>query len=343
MFTRLRPFAAAALALGAVAAVVFAVPVPAAAQADGPLVLYSGRSKSLVDPIIRQFTRETGVRVEVRYGNTAQLAVALTEEGERTPADVFWAQDAGALGAAVKRGLLAKLPDSILDSVPPAYENPEGLWVATSGRARTLAYSPQRVAEGDLPGSVFDLVGEKYRGRVGWAPTNASFQSFVTALRNAHGDEKAKQWLRAMKANGAKTYSNNTSIIQAIAAGEIDLGLPNHYYLLRFKTSDSKYPVEQTRFDPGDIGNMINVAGVGILKTSDQRPAAAEFIEYLLSPQAQQYFASHTFEYPVTDDVIPSDRLADPEALQTNAPRVDLDALDDLQGTLDLLREVGLL
>src|SRR5690606_32986751 len=107
------------------------------------------------------------------------------------------------LGAAVKRGLLAELPDSVLDEVPDAYENPDGLWVATSGRARVLAYSPQRVAESDLPGSVFDLADEKYRGRVGIAPTNASFQAFVTAMRNTHGDEKTRQWLQAMKDNGA--------------------------------------------------------------------------------------------------------------------------------------------
>jgi len=307
------------------------------------LVVYSGRSKGLVHPIIKQFEKETGITVKVRYGNTAQLAVALLEEGEKSPADLFWAQDAGALGAVSRQGLFQKLPESVLSKVPDKFRNAEGTWAATSGRARVLAYAPERVKAEELPKSVFDLTDAKWQGRVGWAPQNASFQAFVTAMRVLEGEEKAEEWLRGMKANGAKSYPKNTPIIQALAAGEIDLGLPNHYYLMRFKKSDSGFPVEQTFFASGDAGNLVNVAGIGVLKSSTHAEEVNTFVEYLLSPKVQQFFISEVFEYPVTEAGIPSAKLLPPAELIKLTPEINLEKLDDLEGTLKLLREADIL
>ena len=307
------------------------------------LVIYSGRSKSLVEPIIKRFEQETGAKVKVRYADTAQLAVALLEEGEKSPADLFWAQDAGALGAASKQGLFAQLPESLLSTVPERFRNSGGTWVATSGRARVLAYSPERVKPEGLPGSIFDLTQPQWSGRVGWAPQNASFQAFVTAMRVVQGERKTEEWLGGMKANGTKRYAKNTPIIQALAAGEIDLGLPNHYYLLRFKKSDPKFPVEQTFFKSGDPGNLVNVAGIGILKSSKHPGDSLAFIKFLLSPKAQQFFVSEVFEYPVTDEVIPSTKLLPLDELIKLTPKLNLEDLDDLDGTLKLLRKVGIL
>jgi iron(III) transport system substrate-binding protein len=309
----------------------------------GELVVYSGRSKGLVHPIIKQFEKETGITVKVRYGNTAQLAVALLEEGEKSPADLFWAQDAGALGAVSKQGLFQTLPESILSKVPDKFRNAEGMWTATSGRARVLAYSPERVKTEELPNSIFDLTDAKWKGRVGWAPQNASFQAFVTAMRVLEGEEKAEEWLRGMKANGAESYPKNTPIIRGLAAGEIDLGLPNHYYLMRFKKSDSGFPVEQTFFASGDAGNLVNVAGIGILKSSTHANEVNSFVEYLLSPKVQQFFISEVFEYPVTDAVIPSEKLLPLDELLKLTPEINLEKLDDLEGTLRLLREADIL
>ena len=307
------------------------------------LVVYSGRSKGLVHPIIKQFEKETGITVKVRYGNTAQLAVALLEEGEKSPADLFWAQDAGALGAVSKQGLFQKLPESVLSKIPNKFRNADGTWIATSGRARVLAYASERVKAEELPKSVFDLTDAKWQGRVGWAPQNASFQAFVTAMRVLEGEEKAEEWLRGMKANGAKTYPKNTPIIRALAAGEIDLGLPNHYYLMRFKKSDSGFPVEQTFFASGDAGNLVNVAGIGILKSSSHTQEVSAFVEYLLSPKVQQFFISEVFEYPVTGAGIPSAKLLPPDELIKLTPEINLEKLDDLEGTLKLLREADIL
>jgi len=306
---------------------------PSAPEAN-TLVIYSGRGKSLVEPLIERFQETTGIQVEVRYGSTAQLAVALTEEGDRSPADVFWAQDAGALGAVHQAGLLTTLPDSILAKVPAHYRNGAGTWVATSGRARTLAYAPDRVDTTALPQSLFDLTDPRYEGRVGWAPSNGSFQAHVTALRQLVGDDSTRAWLEAMKNNRAQAYSNNRAILDGIAAGEVDYGLPNHYYLYGKKRDDPNYPVEQTFFAPGDAGNLVNVAGVGVL---EDRALAHRFVAYLLSPDAQEYFTTETSEYAVTE----SDTThTAPSNVQVS---IDLDTLSDLEATLNLLREVGLL
>ncbi len=308
------------------------------------LTLYSGRSKSLVDPIIQQFEKETGIEVKVSYANTTQLAAKLRTEGDKSPADLFWAQDAGALGAVSKKGLFAKLPESVLSQVPKTFQHTDGLWIATSGRARVLAYSPERVSTEVLPESVFELTQPKWKGKVGWAPLNASFQAFLTAMRAQVGEERAEQWLREMKANGAKTYPKNTPIIEALAAGEIDLGLPNHYYLFRFKKGNSKFPVEQTFFKKAkDPGNLVNVAGIGLLKSSENQETALKFIEYLLSVKAQQYFVSEVFEYPVTEGVIPNANLLPLNELLKIVPTFNLNEMDDLEGTLKLLRRVEIM
>ncbi|MCE2399989.1 iron ABC transporter substrate-binding protein [Candidatus Poribacteria bacterium] len=307
------------------------------------ITLYSGRSKSLVDPIIQQFEKETGIEVKVSYANTTQLAAKLQAEGEKSSASLFWAQDAGALGSVNKKELFTKLPESILMKVPKTFRHADGFWVATSGRARVLAYSPERVKIEALPESVFDLTQPKWRGKVGWAPLNASFQAFVTAMRAQVGEERAEKWLRDMKANGAKTYPKNTPIIEALAAGEIDLGLPNHYYLFRFKKRDSKYPVEQTFFRANDPGNLVNVAGIGLLKSGENKETALKFIEFLLSAKAQQYFVSEVFEYPVTEGVIPNAKLLPLEDLLKIVPTFDLNEMDDLEGTIKLLRRVEMM
>ena len=309
------------------------------------LTLYSGRSKSLVEPIIKQFETETQIKVKVRYGGTAELAVALLEEGENSPADLFWAQDAGALGAISKHGLFQQLPDTIPSKVPETFRDSGGMWVATSGRARVIAFSSENIKAEDVPDSIFDLTDSKWKGRVGWAPQNASYQAFVTAMRVGIGEEKTEEWLRGMKANKTKSYAKNTPIIKALAAGEIDLGLPNHYYLLRFKKTDSEFPVEQAFFKPGDPGNLVNIAGIGHLKTSHHPEEALALIQFLLSSQAQQFFASDVFEYSVTNKAVPhpNPKLLPLLELLERTPTINLGDLDDLDGTLKLLRKVGIL
>ncbi|MCC5833393.1 MAG: iron ABC transporter substrate-binding protein [Opitutales bacterium] len=314
------------------------VALPLSAQ---ELVLYSGRSKALVDPIIEAFEAETGIRVLARFGGTPQLAIALQEEGRRSRADLFWAQDAGALGSI--SGLLQQLPFELTDPLDPALRNENGNWVATSGRARVLTYSSTRVDAEALPDSLQGLTDRQWRGRVGWAPSNGSFQSFITAMRQLEGEAATREWLSAMRANNTQAYPNNSSLLQAIAAGEIDMAITNHYYLYRFQERDPNFPVAQQFFTADSTGNLVNYAGIGLLATSRNSEEAKRFIRFLLDRQAQQYFSEKVFEYPVRDDIDPLPGMATPAELQAIRPEISLDSLEDLQGTIRLLREVNLL
>jgi iron(III) transport system substrate-binding protein len=307
------------------------------------LTIYVGRGEALAGPIIERFEAETGIDVVVRYGGTAELAVLITEEGTASPADGFWAQDAGAIGALARGGYLAAVPEELFANIAAKHRVPGDLWVPVSARNRTLVYSTQRVSEADLPASVFDLTDPKYRGRVAWAPTNASFQSFVTALRVTYGEEAAEQWLRGMIANGAKAYSNNNAQLDAVASGEVDFGLVNNYYLLRRLAEEPDFPVAQTFFADGDIGNLANVTGIGVLASSDEQELMHRFIAFLLSDESQRFFTNDNHEYPITTTVPPHPSLASNEEALQASPEVDLSAIDDLEGTLRLLREVGLL
>lgn len=317
-----------------------ASPAPASPQT---LVLYAGRSASLVKPLIKQFEAATKITVKIREGKSGALAALLLEEKDASPADVFWAQDAGSLGQVEAAGLLAPLPKGANAPVIEHFKNQSATWVPVSGRARVLAYADGALADDAMPKSVFDLVKPEYKGKVGWAPTNASFQAFVTAMRVAHGAEKTEAWLRGMQANETKAYPKNTPIIRALAAKEISLGLPNHYYLLREKTKDAGFPVSQRFFAAGDVGNLVNVAGVGMLKAGKNPAAAENFISFLLSKKSQAYFAEQTYEYPVIAGVPQNALLAPLDTLTQVAPKFDLKALKDLKTTRDLLRKVGLL
>ena len=307
------------------------------------LVIYSGRSRTLVEPLVERFQEQTGLNVGIRYGDTAQLAVALLEEGDRSSADVFWAQDGGALGALEQEGLFTTLPESLLNRVVPLFRGEAGTWIATSGRARTLAYSPERVDSAQLPQSIFDLTDPQYRDRIGWAPTNGSFQAHVTAMRALVGDDSVRTWLEGIRENGAKSYPRNSAIVQAIADGEIDLGLPNHYYLLRFKADDPGFPVEQTFFASGDAGNLVNVAGLGILQSSERPDVAEQFVAFLLSEETQEYFGTQTKEYPVIAGIAADEALPERGRLEQVRPAVEFSQMKDLESTLQLLRDAGIL
>lgn len=310
------------------------------AQADA-ITIYSGRGETFVQPIVDQFQRETGITVNMRYGDTAALAVLLQEEGNRTRANLFWGQDAGAMGALAKAGLLATLPEALYADLPDIFTSRTGQWVATTGRARVIAYSPERTSAEEIPNTLFDLVDEKYRGRVGIAPTNGSFQASVTAMRVIHGDERTLEWLRGLRANDAQVYRNNTTQVIAIAEGEIDFAMVNNYYLPRFTKGNPDYPVRQRFLQAGDLGNMVNVAGIALLAGSADNAHALRFIEHVLSPAAQQYFTLEGNEYPVRSDVVVQTDLTSLDELLEKAPILDLDDLADLEGTLRLLRQAG--
>jgi iron(III) transport system substrate-binding protein len=311
------------------------------ASGSDVLTVYSGRTEQLVGPLLDRFKKESGIKMAVKYAGTPELANAILEEGDNTPADVFFSQDAGSLGALAAEGRLEKLDQSLLDKVEPRFRSDDDLWVGTSARSRVVAFNPARIDESELPASVLDFTDPKWKGRVGWAPTNASFESFVTALRVLRGEEVARNWLVGMKNNRAAAYPNNITIVQAVSRGEIDIGLVNHYYLYELKAQDPNLRAVNHFLRGGDPGALLNVAGVGILAGTKKEQEAKRFAEFLLSKEAQEYFANTTFEYPVADGVPPVAGLAPLETL--DPPQIDLSNLADLRGTQKLLTDVGIL
>ncbi len=305
----------------------------------GTITMYSGRGEELVKPIIEQFTSQTGIRVEVRWGGTVELATAILEEGDNSPADIFYAQDPGALGALEAR--LTRLPDKILEVTDAQFKSPNGRWVGVSGRARTVVYNTKTVSEDELPDSIWGFVEPQWMGRIGWAPTNGSFLVMITGMRYLWGEDRTRLWLDGVMANDPQVYAKNSPIVQAVGTGEVDVGFVNHYYLLRAIQEDTQFPARNYHTQNADPGALIMVSGIGILATSDKQEAALKLVEFLLSDAAQQYVASQTFEYPVVQGITTHPALV--PLSEIDAPAIELRELADLEGTLDLLRDAGVL
>lgn len=322
-------------------ALIFAA-VPVAAQDVESLTVYSGRSEGLMKSLFEQFVADTGIQLNVRYGSTAEMAATILEEGANSPADVYIGQDAGALGALAAEGRLRKLPADILGLVPTAYESAAGDWVGISGRVRVLVYNPDLVKAEQLPASILDLTKPEWKDKVGWAPSNGSFQAHVTAMRVALGEEATQKWLEGMIANGVRTYDSNDVIVrQGVATGEVAVGLINHYYVSGIKLDVPDLKAEVHYFPKGDIGSLVNVAGAGIVSSSKKPGLSQRLILYLLGKPAQTYFSDQTREYPLVAGIAAHPSL--PPLDQIEAPALDLNKLSDLQGTLELLRNTNAL
>lgn len=315
----------------------------AASQAPtGTLTIYAGRSEELVGPLIEQFRASNDVDVKVEYAGTTDLAATILEEGTASPADVFFAQDAGALGAVAAEGRLAELPAETLGRVDERFVSDDGQWVGVSGRARVVVYDSRVLGETDMPDTIAAFTDPAWKGRIGWAPTNASLQSFVTAFRVLEGDESARAWLEGIQANEPKVYDGNDAVLAAVAAGEIEVGFVNHYYLMRqLAEQGDGFPVRNHFLPGGDPGSLVNVAGAGILSSAPNPVAAQAFVDFLLTRESQAYFADETFEYPLVDGIAANAAL--PALSEIQSPDIDLSDLADLQGTLDLMQAAGVL
>ena len=306
---------------------------------DETLTVYSGREEEIVEPLLDQFEEATGIEIAVRYGDSAELAATIAEEGENSPADVFFAQDPGSLGAVEQEGLLAELPQEILDRVEPRFRDPQGHWIGTSGRVRVVAYNTDVLSEDDLPDSILGFTDPRWRGKIGFPPTNASFQAFVTTMRLSLGDEPTREWLEGIKANQPKLYEKNLPTVEAVGRGEVEVGFVNHYYLFLAKEENPDLPVANHYLRAGDPGALVSVAGVGILEESD---AAERFVEFLLSDEGQRFYAEEAeeAEYPLVAGIAP--RAGLPALDELHGPEIELDELGpELARTLELLNEVG--
>lgn len=331
---------------GAVLAVAVAAAVLGACSSGGGgdrLTIYSGRQQELIAPLLSDFSDQTGIGIDVRYGDSADLALLVDEEGDRSPADVFLSQSPGAVGFLDSKGRLGELPASTLDQVDARFRSPDGRWVGISGRVRVLVYNTANVNPSELPQSVFDLTEPRFRGQVGVAPTNASFQDFVTAMREVAGDDRTLEWLRGMEGNGSPTYANNIAIVEAVGRGEIPFGIVNHYYNEEVKADDPDAPSANYLFPNADLGSLVLVTAAGVLDTAgDKKKDAERFVEFLLTRKAQEFYAKETLEYPLAAGVAPV--VEDlPPLSEIQSPNLDLSSLGgQLTRTKELIEQSGL-
>jgi iron(III) transport system substrate-binding protein len=310
---------------------------------DDTLVVYSGREEELVAPLFERFEEETEIAVDVRYGDSAELAATIAEEGDNSPADVFFAQDPGSLGSVEDQ--LAVLPEDVLQRVDKRFRDANGRWVGTSGRARVIVYNTEELTEDEVPDSVFDLTDSKWKGQIGIPPTNASFQAFVTAMRLDVGEERTRTWLEDLKANDPKFYERNTPVVEAAASGEIQLGLVNHYYLYLVKEELGKDAPIANKYLPGeDPGALVSVAGAGILEGAEHEDAAELFVQFLLEGDQQRFYTEEAeeAEIPLVEGIRPRAGVPSLAELAGRGPNVDLSSFGaELERTLELLNETG--
>lgn len=321
--------------------------IPASPQASagasggedlGALVVYCGRGESLVGPLLARFSKEQGIELSIRYGKTPALASQFLSEGKESPADVIFAQDSGYLGALAAKKILGPVPQVLLERVDPRFRGPEGRWLGTSGRARVLVYGTQSLKPAELPSSLAELADPMWKGKLGWAPGNSSFQAHVSHLRHAWGEAKTKTWLEGMIANEPQVYPKNSPQVGAAISGEIQIGWVNHYYLYR-KGADA--PAANYSFrSAGDAGNVLMVSGLGIREGTPRRAAAEALLTFLVSEASQTHFASEGFEYPTVPGIKTHERVPALETL--GLADVDQRHLADLGPTLELLRKLGL-
>ncbi len=312
-------------------------------KVGGELTIYSGRNQQLVGPLLNCFADRSGIDVTVQYfGSSDDAALQIDAEGGDTPADVFFSQAPGATGFLQNGGRLLPLPQEILDKVPEEFRSSAGDWVATSARVRTLAYNTETVAPDDLPSSVLEVTDEKWKGKIGVAPSNPSFVDFVSGMTIAFGEDATLEFLEGLVANDAQIFPNNVEILDAVARGEIEVGLVNHYYGAQRLAEDPDAPIANHFFPKGDMGSLVLVANAAILDSGeDHLEQAQAFVDFLLSEAAQRYFELETKEYPVAEGV-----PADPSlpALDTvGVPGENVNDFGDLLGkTVDLIEESGL-
>ena len=292
------------------------------------LTIYSGRTQNLIGPLLEKFNKETGITIDVKSGDSAELALLLDEEGDRTPADVFLSQSPGATGFLAGKGHLGQLDADVLGKVDTRFRNGDGRWVGISGRQRVLVYNSEQVTEAELPDSVLDLTGDRFAGKVAIAPANGSFQDFVTAMRQLEGED------------ATRTYANNNAIVEAVSRGEVAMGLVNHYYNYRFQQESPGIPSRNHTFADGDVGALVIPSTASVRAGSDKTEEASRFLHFLLTEESQRYFSDQTFEYPLVAGVPAASGL--PPLASLHFPDYDVDALGGgLERTVELIRTSG--
>ncbi|HEV8579513.1 MAG TPA: extracellular solute-binding protein [Thermoanaerobaculia bacterium] len=321
-----------------------AAPVGQASTGSEPaniLTVYS-RDREISAPLFELFEQKTGIKVRARWGDPIDLAGQIIEDGTKSPADVFYGPLSDALGALSAAGRLAKLSDEQLGRVPQAYRSPDGTWVGTSGRAHVVYYNTGKVREDGLPDSILGFTDPAWRGRIGWDPTSRSLQDIIIEVSQLNGEDAARRWLKGVQANAPAVIRGASPIIKAVSAGEIiDVGFGSHSYLYDLQADGDAMNVAAKFYRGGAPGGLLNVAGVGIIKGTGHEAAAKAFVDFMLSPAAQQHLAEDALEIPLAEGVTVTHGM--PTAGELTVPGLDVRQFEQLPGARRLLTEAGII
>jgi iron(III) transport system substrate-binding protein len=315
----------------------------ARARGNGSITVYSGQHEQTMSRLAADFTRRTGIKVQLRSSDEASLANQILREGSGSPADVFVAENPPALTVLEHRGLLATVDPATLANVPARFNAPKGDWVALSARSAVLAFNTKQVEDAQLPTTLLDLAKPAWKGRVGFAPTETDFQPLITAVQALDGQPAATSWLQWLKDN-AKVYDDNEALIAAVNRGEVATGLVDHYYWyrLRDEVGAAKTDSALHYFAGGDPGALVDVSGAAALRSSAHAAEAQRFLAYLVSKPAQEIVAtSESYEYPLGSGVTTKRPLRPFSRLRP--PHLTVEQLGDGRSALQALQQVGLL
>lgn len=309
------------------------------------LTVYSGRAERLIKPVLDEFTAKTGISVDLLSSGTTELVNRLKAEGDRTPADLFLTNDAGSLEQARAAGILRPINMREVDrAIPPQFRAPDNAWIGLSGRFWIIVYNKTLVTPDNLK-SLLDLADPKWKGKLAIPNAGSEYlQAGVSVIRASYGDAKTKDFLLGLKDNaGTQVYQKSSQIVEAVAKGQAAAGIVNHYYVYRHLAAQPTAPIAVFMPDQhqGGMGAIMNVAGVGIVKSTKHLESAKLLIEFLVAKAGQKLFADLDKEYPLHPEV-----KADPALLERKsfrAAQVPLTRLAELrEPTLTLIEQVGL-
>lgn len=282
-----------------------------ATDSDQVVTIYSSRNEQLIKPLLDKYTEATGVKIELVTDKTGPLMARLEAEGQNTPADMLLTVDAGNLWQAAQQGLLQPVASTVLESnVPAKYRDPKGQWTGLSLRARTIFYDPSKVDANQLS-TYADLADPKWKGKLCLRTSNAVYnQSLVASMIENLGAEKTEEIIRGWVDNLATdVFSNDTSMLEAIAAGQCEVGIANSYYYGRVLDEKPDFPVQIFWANQGTTGTHVNISGAGVVTNSDNPDGALKLMEWLSSDEAQGIYASADKEYPVKEGIDESEML----------------------------------
>lgn len=283
----------------------------ATAAGGQTVTIYSSRNEQLIKPLLDKYTEKTGVKIELVTDKTGPLMARLQAEGKNTPADMLLTVDAGNLWQAAEQGLLQPVSSTILETnVPAKYRDPKGQWTGLSLRARTIFYDPSKVSADQLS-TYADLADPKWKGKLCLRSSKAVYnQSLVASMMENLGEEKTEEIIRGWVANLATdVFSDDTSMLEAIAAGQCEVGIANSYYYGRLLDEKPNFPVKIFWANQGTTGTHVNISGAGVIANSDNPNGALKLMEWLSSDEAQGLYASSDKEYPVKVGIDESELL----------------------------------